>query len=301
MGGKAGAEGARYICPQCFTVHYQNDVLFAARRPSGRCDIRQAARRYVLQPHAAFAQWCEAGETAALLNWRRLPQSRRRWEEGAITAVRDLDGSWVTQRVCPCCHTPLSPPCPVVFGWGRGGMDGRIASDLLRCAAETAPAFWTMRSEEGLLLRYDYLVDYAGAAVLGVPAAMERAQSGYWRNFRRRCCSCAAGAVVRLKLRVDADGALDDAEAIQTLYDLLDTCGHSGVELKMSAVFLLEGLEDQPNAVERFQQECVPLARHIEYDFENSCFAVGAQDCPQTAVQAAEWLSEHMGRLRAGE
>ena len=300
MPGKAGAEGERYICPQCFTAHYLNDVLFAAQRPSGFCDRRQAAYRYALGPYAAFEQWCASGETAALLNWRALPQSRRQWTNGAITAVRDLDGSWVTRRVCPCCHTPLSPPCPVVIGWAEDGMNIRGAFDLLYCAAELAPASWSMRREDQLPLRYDYLVGPAGRAVLGVPPAkLEHVGGDYGRELRRRCCNSAAGVVVRLRMRMDENGNLDDIEASHTLDTLLEACGHSGVELKMAAVFLLEGLANQPDSVKRFQMECPQLARRIQYDFESSFFAAGLFDHSQLAVQAVKWLSDQTGHLNA--
>lgn len=294
------AAAARYTCPQCFTVHYSNDVLFAARRSAGRCDVRQAVRRYALCSADAFAQWCETGETMALLNWRALPQDRRQWNNGVITAVRDLDGSWVTQRVCPCCHTPLPAFCPVVFGWREGGMSGEAASSLLYAAAQAAPSRWNIRREGTLPLSYDYLVNPSGESVLGVPVALECAKGSYGRNCRRRYCCAAAGAVVRLNVSRSADGELDDTKAIHTVDTLLESCGYSGAALEMSAVFLLEGL-DQPDAVEVFQRECVPLVRRIQYDFENTYFAVGLLERSQTAVQAVEWLSGHISRMHMEE
>lgn len=296
----AGAEEARYTCSQCFTVHYQNDVLFRAKRGSGLCDTRQAARRYALCTHSVFTEWCEAGEAAALLNWRALPQSRRRWSGGAITAVRDMDGSWVTQRVCPCCHISLPPPCPVVFGWKGEGMDGRIASDLLYLASETALSSWRLRRENGLPLWYDYLTDPVGAA-MGVPVALESAKEKIGSDCIRRCCTAAAGAVVYLELRMDEDGRLDDGAAFLTLHSLLDICGHSGMELKLPTVFLLDGLEGGEDTMERLQRECSQLIWCVQYNFENYYFAVGAHDHPQVAVQAVEWLSGHISRLNPGE
>lgn len=302
MPGKAGAEGTRYVCPQCFTVHYQNDVLFASRRLSGFCDRRQAAYRRALEPASAFTRWCREGKTAALLNWRALPQSRRRWEGGVITAVRDLDGGWADQRLCPCCHMPLSAPCPVVVGWDRTGMDSEAASDLLYFAAEMAPDRWKVRCDGSLPLRYDYLVNSSGAVVLRVPVKPERVEGGYGAGYRRRCCGSASGAVVRLRLRVNEDGGLEDIEAVRTLDAMLEAFGYSGIELKMSAVFLLEGLEDRPDGVELFQRECPQLVRLIQYDFEDSCFAAAGHNWgPEAAVQAVEWLSGHVKCLNAGE
>lgn len=301
MPDKARAEGARYICPQCFTAHYLNDVLFAARRPSGSCDMRQAAHRYAIGPPAAFARWCKAGEAAALLNWRALPQPRRQWENGEITAVRDLDGSWVTQRVCPCCHMPLSSPCPVIIGWGETGLDNSIASDFLYFAAEAAAGPWKACHDDSLPLRYDYLLNSSGTAVLGIPVALERVKDSSGRDYRRRCCESAMGAVVRLKLRVNEGGSLDDIEAFRTLEAMLEACGYSGIELKMLVVFLLEGLSDQPDAVDLFKRECSQLARLIQYDFESCYFIVEPYEHPQAAVQAVEWLSGHISRLNAEE
>jgi len=62
MYGKARTEGARYICPQCFTAHYRNDVLFGTQRLTDSCDRRQAAFRYALGPRTAFARWCGGGK-----------------------------------------------------------------------------------------------------------------------------------------------------------------------------------------------------------------------------------------------
>lgn len=301
MPGNAGAEGERYICSQCFTPHYLNDVLFAAHRPSGPCDRRQAVHRYSIGPSAAFVQWCEAGETEALLNWRALPQSRRQWKDGAITAVQDLDGSWITKRVCPCCHTPLSPPCPVVIGWEGSEMCSGTAVDFLHFAAEAAPDTWKVHREDQLPLRYDHLVDPAGTAVLRVPVNLERAKGDHGRALRSRCCNSAAGVVIRFHLRTDENGDLDDIEASHTLDTLLNACSYFGTELKMPAVFLLEGLADRPDSVERFQAECPQLARRMRYDFESSYFAAGLRDHPQAAVQAVNWLSDQIVRLNAGK
>lgn len=301
MPGKAGAKGTRYVCPQCFMAHYLNDVLFMARWPSSTCDVRQAAHRYAVEPDAAFAQWCEKGRTPALLNWRALPQSRRQWRDGAIVAVRDIDGSWVDVRVCPCCHTPLPPPCPVVVGWDREGMDGETASGLLRFAAETADGPWKVRRDDSRPLAYDYLVNPSGAVLLGVPVALERTKGRNGKDYRRRCCESASGAVVRLKVQVDEDGEWDDYEALCTLEALLEACAYADARLNMSVLFLLEGPEDREDVAELFPQKCPQLARLIQYDFKNSYFAVGVCDRPQVAVQAVKWLSGHISRLNTEE
>jgi len=298
---RAGAETNRYTCPQCFTDHYQNDVLFAGRQTPGMCDMRQAAHRYALSSDIAFEQWCRAGVSEILLNWRTLPQDRRRWNGGAIEAVRDVDGNWLSQRVCPCCHMPLSSFCPVVFGWDENGISGKAVSDLLYFAAESAPSRWRIRRESGLPLNYDCLLDTTGEMVLKTPAALENARGSHGENIRRRCCGSASGVVVRLQIRQESDDRLDDTRAFRTLYNLLDSCGYSGGEQKMAAVVLLEGLEGRPDAVEVFKRECTQLARHIQYDFADCCFAAGIWEHPQAAVQAVEWLSGHVARPNAEE
>lgn len=180
-------------------------------------------------------------------------------------------------------------------------MDGRTASDLMHFASEAAPSSWKMRRENSFPLQYDYLTDSAGTVVLGVPVALERAREGIGSGCARRCCSSAAGAVVHLELQVDADGRLDDGEAFCTMHSLLDACGHSEMELKMPTVFLLDELEGQQDTVERLHRECPQLVWCVQYNFENSHFAVGAWDHPQTAVRAVEWLIGHVSRLNLGE
>lgn len=128
---------------------------------------------------------------------------------------------------------------------------------------------------------------------------MERVKDSSGRDYRRRCCESATGAVVRLKLRVNEGGSLDDIEAFRTLEAMLEACGYSGIELKMLAVFLLEGLSDQPDAVDLFKRECSQLARLIQYDFESCYFIVEPYEHPQAAIQAVEWLSGHISRLNA--
>lgn len=302
MAGNMKAEQARYTCPQCFTVHYRNDVLFAARRPGGPCDVRQAAHRRALSSADAFAQWCEAGETEIYLNWRTLPESRRRWKAGVITAVRDLDGRWLDRRVCPCCHMPLTAPFPVVFGWRGNGMSRETAFDLLNLAVRKDPAHFSIsQAADTLPLKYDYLLNTSREKVLGVPAMPEHAgDSSYGISCLRRCCASAAGVIARLDIRLDADGVPDDTEAFQTLYALLKACGGSGIGLKTAAVFLLEGL-NRPDAMEIFRGGCTQLFRHIQYDFQNSCFVPEPCTHPQEAVQAVKWLSGRVGRSGAEE
>ncbi len=304
MYGKARTEGARYICPQCFTAHYRNDVLFGTQRLTDSCDRRQAAFRYALGPSTAFARWCGGGKTSVLLNWRTLPQSRRQWENGAIMAVRDLDGRWVTQRICPCCHMPLSSPYPVVIGWKSSGMHSKTASSLLSFVAETAPDCWKTRQDRTLPLWYDYLENASKEVVFGVPVRPERVGGSYGASYRRRCCESASGAVVRRGLRMEESGSLDNTEAVRALDTMLEAFDYSGVKLKVSVVFLLEleGVEDQPDAVELFRRECPQLVRLIQYNFADSYFA--ANPCgrdPQAAAWAVKWLSSRVSRLNAGE
>lgn len=298
--GKADARQTRYVCPQCFTSHFRNDVLFVSGSPSGREDGRQAVRRRALSQDSAFLPGRRETESALLLNWRAMPETRRRWSDGVITAVRDLDGTWQTQRVCPCCHVPLpEKPCPVVFGWGEKGVESELARDLLRLAAETAPDRWRLRREEQpQLVQYHLLTDPAGEPLLGVPGLPAWEKEGLASNLVRRCCGAAAGAVVRLRAEMDADGEIDSQAALEALCGLQDICGYSGFELKLSVVFLVEGL-GRPDAAELFQQKCANLAREIDYSFENSCFVAGVEEAPQGAVRAVDWLSGHLSRLRA--
>ena len=227
-----------------------------------------------------------------------MPEPRRRWTDGAITAVQDLDGTWLTRRVCPCCHVPLPEKAfPVVFGWREDGPDSELASGLLRLAARAAPGRWQLRQEK-LAVRYYLLTDPAGDPVLGVPALPAWEKKGLAPDLIRRCCGSAAGAVVRLRLGTDGDGGVDTRAALEALCGLLDVCGCSGSEHKLAVLFLVEGL-DRPDAAGYFQRECANLAREMEYSFADSCFAAGVEEDPQAAVRAVDWLSGHAGRLCA--
>lgn len=280
----------RYLCPQCFTEHYQNDVFFAASRPSLRRDARRDFRRACLRGGADGA-----GEGPVLLDWRSLPEARRHWEGGAVTAVQDIDGSWTGRRVCPCCHQPLPPPCPVVFGWRGETMDGGAASELFEAAAQAAPERWGFqRPQEGLALGYGYLTAPNGARALCVPDGLERAAGAFGQNCRRRCCTLAAGAVVRLALGRRANGALDDLSAFQTLDALLKDCGYTGIALKPPVVFWLEGLEEEPDPLGVFAREGGQLERRVAYSFGSRLIAAAGADAGREALRAAQWLAEQV-------
>ena len=181
-------------------------------------------------------------------------------------------------------------------------MDSETASDLLYFAAELAPNCWKARRDNSLPLSYDSLVNTAGEVVFGVPVKPERVNGGYGINYRRRCCESATGAVVRLRLQMEEDGGLDDLEAVSTLDALLEVCGYSGTDLKVSVVFLLEGLENQPDAVELFRRECPQLIRLIQYDFAGSYFVANPYGCDRHgAVRAVEWLSGRIDCLNTGK
>lgn len=286
----------RYLCPQCFTSHFWNDVLFASRRSAGRCDPRQAARRRALWEEEDFLRWCREGRNPVLLNWRTLPEERRQWRDGAIMAVRDMDGSWLDQRVCPCCHSLLPPrPFPVVVGWQEDGYNSALAGELLQAAARGDPGRWMLRREADTV-HYSRLVTPDGGTALGVPLLPAGEQKGYVANCVARCCAAAEGAVLRLRVGPDGEGGLDGQAALEALWGLQEACGCAPPQRRLFAVCLLEGVE-QPGGVERFRQQCSSVAREIEYSFENCYFIAGGAENPQAAVQAAAWLSGHVNGL----
>lgn len=297
QGGGVQVKQRRYLCPQCFTSHFWNDVLFASRRDSDRYDLRQAARRRELCTPERFQQWCRKGKSPVLLNWRALPEERRQWKEGAIAAVRDMDGTWLDQRVCPCCHTPLPRrPFPVVVGWQEDGYSSALADALLRTAVLGEPRRWRLHQEEDAPVRYSSLVTQDGAIALGAPLLPEGETKGYAANCVARCCAAAEGAVLRLRMEPDGQGGLDGQAALTALWGLQEACGCASPQRKLAVVCLLEGVE-QPDGVERFRQKCTSLAREIEYSFESSYFAAGTPEDPRAVVKAVIWLCEHISGL----
>ncbi len=294
MAGKhdsaSDASRERYRCMQCFTTHYQNDVLFATGRSTSRCDIRQAAQRYSHCTEERFADWCGRGRTQILLDWRTLPAEARRWERGVISAVQDLDGYWTAQRACPCCHQPLAQTVPVVFGWEGESLCSAPALELLRLAEQTDPARWQLSRMDQQPLTYGYLSS-EDRPLLAVPLGLDEAKGNYGESCRDRCCTSADGAVLRLHLSLAHDGELEDTEAYQSLDLLLKHCGHTGIALKLPLLVWLEGLEPL-DAVPLFREKGGQLERRLTYSFEQIYYTADLVHDPAAAVQAVAWLAE---------
>lgn len=299
----AGADNAseRYVCHQCFTTHYRNDVLFAAGRTDFRCDVRQAAFRYCVDPKDEFLRWCEEGRTEVLLDWRTLPERRRRWKNGGIEAVQDIDGSWTVRRVCPSCHQPLADPCPVALGWQGDGMRESAALELFYAAQRYDAGRWRCEPQsDGLSLRYYYLTEVGGRRVLGIPDGLEQAKGTYGQDCRRHFLACADCAVVRLELAVRKDGSLDDTKASPALEAMLKSCGFTGIALKMPVVVWLDGL-DRESPLEYFAQNGGQLEGRITYGFDRLRLTAGLENDPRQAYQALMWLVNETGAVRGGE
>lgn len=243
-----------------------------------------------------------------------MPPRLRREENGVVMAVKDSGEGWVSQRVCPCCHNPLPPPCPVIFGWQGTRLCGDTAVELLQLAAEGMPAQGNGLELDKLLpLPYYYWL--GKGCRLGVPAGLETANGTYGRNCRHRCCSSAHGAVVRLALAWDEQRGWDDGEAFLTIESFLKACGYAGQALKLPTVIILEGIKktekiegiertkgiEKKTSIEFFRQNGGQLERRIAYTLENVYFAAGWPVAAIEAVNAVTWLNGQISRLQREE
>lgn len=287
MAGGADAAAAEYLCPFCFTDHYNNDVFFAAGRAAGGRDVRGAAFR------RSLGLWEDIKEPV-LLDWRRLPEARRRWVNGVIAGVQDLDGSWTDRRVCPSCHQILPPPCPLVLGWrGNGPSDSAVG--LFRLAAKLREDWRFLLEDDGLSMAYGFLLSREGRRLMGSPADLARMKGSYGQGCRQRCCAGADGIVLELELGVRDDGGLDDVGAFRALEALLGACGGNGTPPKMPVVVSLEGLDEAEGALELFGQACGQLERYLGSFFRRKLLTVRAGHDRQEAMRALEWLGAQLG------
>ncbi len=291
--GLARPENKIYLCPQCFTRHYINDVFFVSKRTTGICDMRNAAHRYTFSKREEFLGWCSAGKSSLLLDWRSLPQARRRWNGGIIEAVKDTDGRWIEEKACPCCHVPLPQECPVVFGWSDRGLDCPEARKMLM---EAAPGNWKGLMYDGSQpLSYDIIEDAEGRQMFSVPAGIEEAEGSWGEGCRSRLCINADGAVVILRFSRDSLGGIDGSVAERSLSELLDYCGYSGSRLGFPVVVLLEGIEAE-DPVKAFRTRAGTARQCLEQCFERTYISPGCGSGSRLLSEALGWLIKEMRR-----
>lgn len=279
-----------YLCPQCFNVHYRNDVLFATGHGTAHCDMRQAALRYAFQAPSDFEKWCAAGISERVVSWTDRPEEDRRFQNGVINAMRDAGGNWLTQKVCPYCHSMLQQNIRVLFGWNHDEMDNSIPTQLLRCSG-------LEENEQGVQTELQALAYYkvkpsGSPFFLGVPQGLEAAADNYARACRQRCCTNAHGAVVMLEA-VRTERELDTSAAEDTFEKFLQACGYAGVPLELPTIFLLNGA-----SVSELSEEAHQFKRLIELSIKTHCiFDSGILYDQQAAKQAVTWMVQQTSDL----
>lgn len=293
---KAGAippEQQSRLCPQCFTRHFVNDVLFISKRTTKRCDMRNAIHRYTFGRDQEFLNWCTNGRSSVLVDWRAVPETRRRWNGGIIQAVQDIDGTWLDEKACPCCHVPFLLECPVIFGWNDKGLD---CAEARRMLAEATPRNWRGLMYDGTQpLPYDKLEDAEGRQILGVPAGIEKGNGSWGTGCRSRMCMNADGVVILLRFAENRLGGITSLEAERSLLDLLDHCGYTGNPLELPVVVLLEGIEAE-NPMQTLESQAPPIRNCLKQCFGRTYILSENKRNEQQWTAALRWLVEETKR-----
>lgn len=280
----------KYLCPQCFTIHYRNDVLFATGHYTSHCDTRQAALRYAFQTSDAFEKWCAVGVSEQMVSWTDRPEEDRKFRNGVIEAMRDANGNLLKKKVCPYCHSSVLLNTRVLFGWNNEAIDNSLPTQLLRCSGLEENEQSGQNESEAL--EY-YRVKLNGTPlVLGVPQRLESATDNYARACQQRCCTNAHGAVVLLEV-TRTGNELDTSSAENTFENFLQVCGYSGKPLEMPTIFLLQGA----SAVE-LSNEAHQFTRQIDLSVKSQCiFARDILYNSQMAMQAVTWMAQQFSNF----
>lgn len=283
----------KYRCTQCFTTHYVNDVLFATDRFVRLCDMRQATHRAVFEPNDDFEQWCKTGKSQVMSTWRTRPKKDLQVENGVVQAMREPDGDWMKQKVCPNCHCLLSQDFLLLFGWQDGKMDNDLVKKIMLLAGADPTGKWNSPTEDATRpLHYTRCERRDGMVGIGVPENLQDAEGAYGSACRDHCCQSADGAIVQLRFALTENGELDEQEAEKTLDALLRKCHYSGEALPMPVTFLLDCPEAEHASVEFFQEKEKALLRRIKYSFEKKYLEAGAQLTPEKAGKILDWFAQ---------
>lgn len=299
---KQGGENGKYLCSQCFTTHYRNDVLFATNRVSHRYDLRQVRLRYALQPRERFVEWCRKGRNLVLADWRYFGSGERTVADGVVTGVRDVNGELLRRRVCPQCHCAILPDMILLAGWNHTGVDTVTVRAMLDSARRSGGYRCERVMQEDLqqVLEYEICSRTGTDICYGVPVGLEDAASEETEKYIRAYMSGAHAAVLSLELKpydgapdlaLDADEAEEDADAF------LDMLGYVGDPLEKPVVVILNGIPAGYNPQQLLEQHARPLLNRLQLSLKNLRFLVGADDPAANARQALEWIAAQRARL----
>lgn len=286
--------GGRYLCQQCFSLRYRNDVLFTKQSwVTSLCDIRQAVHRAAFDPDR-FDAWCRAGKSRVVMTWHGRPLDSLRVCNGVVQAMQDAGGEWLDQKVCPICHSLLMEEFPIVFGWSSQGLDSAPVREMFRQACEGDESTWSLLDEETTeAVRYEYIQKKDGSLRMGVPAGLDQGDTNHAQLCRDNCCLNVEGVIVRLVLKPAPDGEIDDLEAEQTLNALLQRCQYSGTAMKKCAVFVISAPDMEEEPAQYLERRAEQLFRSIQYSFARVRFAASGQT-PQQASEILSWLAQNI-------
>ena len=295
---KQGGENGKYLCSQCFTTHYRNDVLFATNRMTHRYDLRQARLRYALQPREQFEAWCRKGQNLVLADWRYFGSEERTVADGVVTGVRDVNGELLRRRVCPQCHCAILPDMILLAGWNHTGVDTVTVRAMLDSAAQSGGYRCERVLQEDLqqVLEYEICSRTGAGACYGVPVGLEDAASEETEKYIRAYMNGAHAAVLSLELK-NCDEVLDADEAEEDTDTFLEMLGYVGDPLEKPVVVILNGIPAGYNPQQLLEQQARPLLNRLQLSLKNLRFLVGADDPAANARQALEWIAAQRARL----
>ncbi len=298
----SAGENGKYLCSQCFTTHYSNDVLFATPRMTKRYDLRQARLRYALQTPEAFEDWCGKGEALILADWRGAGAQERILTDGVVVGMRNVNGEELRHRVCPQCHCVILPEMILMGGWSAAGVDTAAARAMLHSVG-AAPGYrcdTVMATELQQVLPYEVCSRSGTTVHYGVPTGLEDAVSEEAQRYHQAYISSCHAAVLTLDL-AEYEGATPDQNldfgAAEDVTDaFLAAAGYVGDPLEKPVVVVLNGLQAGVNPQRSLEQRARPLLNHLQLCLKNVRFLVGADDPDSNARQALEWIAAQLAR-----
>lgn len=284
----AGGAERRELCPQCFSMHYYNDVLFTEDAwTTRRCDVRQALH------HATFDRdgydaWCAAGRSQAVRTWRGAAPEDLRMLGDAVLAVRDPGGAWLNRRVCPVCHSILPPLLPVLFGWNAKGMNNEIVRQIF-AQADKEETWHAASLENPGVLPYEWVQRQQELSYLSVPVGLEKASTRYGMQCKSNCCLNAPGVIVELRLNTGDKDRLNEAPAEKAIASLLEQCQYSGAALKKAVVCLVRAPEGEEDPIGRLEKQDKQLLLRVQYSFTNVMVAAYPLESGR-CTEILDWL-----------
>ena len=296
-------ENSKYLCSQCFTTHYRNDVLFATSRTSRRYDLRQARLRYALHSADQFEDWCRKGKNLVLADWRYFGVEDRTLTNGVVTALRDANGELLRHRVCPQCHCVVLPDMILLAGWNRDGVDTAAVQAMLHSAQQGGgyKCETVMHADLQQVLEYEICSRTGTGMCFGTPVGLENAVTEETEKYTRAYMSGAHAALLTLELKEYDDAmpemSLNADEAEETADAFFDMLGYVGDALDKPVVVVLNGLPAGSNPQQVLEKRAPALLNRLRLCLKNLRFLAGADDPAANARQALEWIAAQRARI----